>query len=247
MKLTKAQYDALPAEVKALFKQEGDEYVAIVNPEDNPESLKRARDRERDAAAQLRKELAGLKKQQEDANAAAETARLEAERKAGDVAALEKSWQTKLEKETGLLKAQLEQRDGSIRKLLVTQSASQLARDISTVPDLMAEQIAKRLTVEYGENGVTTRVLDLDGKPTALSIDDLKKEILADKRYAGILIAGKGSGSGAGSSGAGGGAFRLDDFKNPDGTVNWGKVNAGLKDDPQLLDRVKESMKPAVA
>lgn len=127
--------------------------------------------------------------------------------KGKDVQTLEASWQEKLaaaetkgEKAVAALTAEVE-------RLLVTNTAVAMAGEISTVPELFQDVISKRLKVEKGADGkYFTRVLDAAGQPSAATIDELKQELLANEKYAAIVISGKGSGGGAGGSGSGGGA-----------------------------------------
>lgn len=163
-------------------------------------------------------------------------------RRKGDVDALEKSWQAKLDKVTKEKDALVAAREGSLKQILVTSEARKLAAELSTHPDLITRFIEDRLAADFDGDMPKTRVLGADGKLSASTLDDLKKEFLADKRFEAILIGSKGSGGGAGGSKAGGGAFKLDDFKNTDGTVNWGKVNAVRVTNPDIVTQVQEAL-----
>lgn len=62
------------------------------------------------------------------------------------------------------------------------------------------------MKLESSENGEhIVRILDKDGKPSALNMDDLKKEVLGSKALAPLLSGSKASGGGA-NGGQGGGA-----------------------------------------
>jgi hypothetical protein len=127
----------------------------------------------------------------------------------GDLEALEKSYQAKIadaEKAGATLADGLR---GSLRSVLVEKEAQRLATKLAVDADAaetLTELLQKRLAVEIGTDGrATTRVLDSAGKLSAATLDDYEKEILATKRYAGLLLASKASGGGAsGSSGASG-------------------------------------------
>jgi hypothetical protein len=59
--------------------------------------------------------------------------------------------------------------------------------------------------MEETSEGFQTRILDREGKPSAFTIDDLKKEILANKEFSPILKASNATGGGAsGARGSGG-------------------------------------------
>ena len=124
-----------------------------------------------------------------------------------DVQALEASWQQKLTDAQTAHASERDELNNELTRLLVSSVATQLAAEISTVPELLAPVIEARLQVEKGADGKRfTRVLDGEKKPSAATLDELKQELLANEKYAGILIAGKGSGGGAGGSGSGGSA-----------------------------------------
>jgi hypothetical protein len=235
MKLTKAEYDALPAALKKLFKADGDDYVGAFQTEEEVSALKNANERNKEEMRQLKQDLKELK---DNSTKAGDD---DAKRK-GDIEALEKSWGLKLTKAGETAKAEIEKRDNALRKLLVTSEAARLAGEISTAPHLVEHFIAQRLAAEFDGDMPKTRVLGADGKPSALTLDDLKKDFLADKRFESILIGSKGSGGGAGGTKHGSGGFKLDDFKHTDGSVNWTKVNAARKSNPEIVTQVQEAL-----
>jgi hypothetical protein len=126
----------------------------------------------------------------------------------GDLEALEKSYQAKIadaEKAGGVVADGLR---ASLRSVLVEKEAQRIAGKIavdSDAAETLSELIQKRLTVEIGtDNRASTRVLDSAGKPSAATLEDYEKEIVATKKYAGLLSASKASGGSApGSTGAG--------------------------------------------
>ncbi|MCK9234934.1 MAG: hypothetical protein M0P09_01305 [Acholeplasmataceae bacterium] len=115
-----------------------------------------------------------------------------------DLTALEKSWQEKLDKaveEGGTTAKRLK---GQLNKVLIEDTAARIASELSQVPSLLAPTIAKRLAIEEVEGGdIKVRVKDAAGKPSALTLDELKTEIRSIEEYAPILIGSKGSGGGA--------------------------------------------------
>jgi hypothetical protein len=239
MKLTKEQYDALPAELKKLFTKDGDNYT-MEQPEDTG-ALKRALEREREDKQKLKDDLKTFK----DDLAAIKAEKEEADRKKAtdskDIDAINASWQKKLDKVTADKDAVIAAREGSLRQLLVTNEAQRLANDMSTAPDLLVPFIERRLQADFSQDGkATTRVLDADGKLSALSLGELQKEMLADKRFSTILKASNASGGGASGGAGGGGASNLKAYRNADGTTNWSKVNEGMKTNPELLQQIKE-------
>ena len=62
--------------------------------------------------------------------------------------------------------------------------------------------------MEIRDGVPVTVVLGQDGKPSALTIDDLKSELTANQAFAPIIAASKAAGGGASGSGNGGGAAK---------------------------------------
>lgn len=244
MKLTKALWLTLPAgAIRDAFKpivpagKTEDDAEEYDNGEEDAAGLKSALDKER-------KSNAAIKEEKRKADEAAELAKEEAARKSGDVAALEESWKKKMADGIKAEQGKYADLKGKMDRMLVTEVAARLATEISTVPELMTDAIAKRLGVDLDGDMPTTRVLDANGKPTAATLDELKAEFLAVPKFAGILIGGSSTGGGAGSGKPGAGGFTLETYKNADGSVNWGKVNTDNQKDPTVLVKVQEAITP---
>lgn len=131
----------------------------------------------------------------------------EALRKSGDVAALEKSWQEKLAKRESELSAEIEARTSQLRGATVSATASALAAELA-VPgssSVLLPHIERRLHLDIREGKPVVTVLDKDGKPSAQTVAELRKEIESDAAFAPLIVASKASGAG-GPGGKGGGA-----------------------------------------
>jgi len=142
------------------------------------------------------------------AKKAAEDAAAEAARKSGDVAAIEKSWQEKLQTEIEARESRLSEYEKMVNKMTVGSEASKLAAELALQgsADVLLPHIERRLAVEVKDGTPSIRVLDANGKPTASGIDDLRKEIIENKAFAPLLVGSKASGSGdVGGKGTGGG------------------------------------------
>jgi hypothetical protein len=241
-KITKAEFDALSDVLKAEYKvgnSAGDQYVLDT---DEATALLAARDamkRERDEAAAERDRL----KAEKDAKDAEVQAAKDAEARAkGDTAALDSSWQTKLDKQKADDKAVIDGLNATIRNLTVNSAAKALANDISIAPELLEDAIAKRLKPEINDGVAITRVLDKDGKPSAMSLDELKQEFVANPKYAAIIKGSNASGGGATGGGSGGSA---------PGTITGKKFNtlteaertALYKSDPAKFKQLSERAK----
>ena len=140
-----------------------------------------------------------LLKEKTDAKSAAQKAAEEAAKKSGDVEAIEQSWKEKLAAETAARDEKIATFQQTISNLTVGSTAQAMAAELALPgsADVLLPHISKRLKVEITETGPIVRVLDKDGKPSALSIEELKKEIVAEKAFAPLLVGSMASGSGA--------------------------------------------------
>lgn len=189
-KIEKSVWEDLNPEIKALYAEKNGAYVLDVeSAEDDAAELKRAKDRE----AQGRKDE---KKRADDLQAQLDELTGNDAKKRGDIETLEKSWKEKSEKEKAPLLAQIDKLKNVAVKSLADATADTLAKEISTVPSLMRKAIRERLAVDFDSDEPALRVLDATGKPSALSLDDLKKELVANKDFSSIIIGSKASGSG---------------------------------------------------
>ena len=198
-KLTKAEYEKLSEHIKAEYIEDGDGFRLDIDGDEDTGALKRAKDRE----AQLRRDAeAKLREAQEELD------RINGDdaRKKGDIATLEKSWQKKLDEQREEYEAKVSKLTAHTTKTLVDNVASQLAHKISNAPALIMPHIKSRLMADFEGDTPVTRVLDKDGKPSALTIDELANEFVANKDFSAIITASKASGGAGKPSQNGGGA-----------------------------------------
>lgn len=187
-KLSQESFDGLSEALKGFYSKRGDNYFLELEDDDST-ALLNAKEHEKARRKEAETKL------QEAERRLSELADVD-HRKRGDVEALELSWKGKLEAVENEYKGRLEGMMNSQRKTLLDSTSSSIAERIAKVPSLMKKALSERLTVEFGENGPQLRVLDSEGKPSAMSVQDLEKEFLANKEFAPILIASKASGSG---------------------------------------------------
>lgn len=240
--------DGLSEDLKKEYRQTEDgKFVLQVDGSDAEDigALKRAKDHEKNLRVAAEGERDTAKAQVTDLESKVTTVTAERDQarseKGADVNALEKSWQDKLTAAEQKGEAAVSELTREVERLLVTNTAVSLAGEISTVPELFQDVISKRLKVEKGADGkYFTRVLDETGAPSAATVDELKQELLANKKYAAIIISGKGSGGGAGGSGSGGGA---DEKKWLDYSDT--ELVQLRKDDPEKYERLKTAHKQA--
>jgi hypothetical protein len=251
-KLTAAAWNKLDAAIQGLYKKvdgkDGapENYMLDIEDDDDDDETHpavRAKNREKEARKQAEADLKAAKDELKALKKAREDADDEGARGKGDVKALEESWKKKYDTREKELLETIAQRDGNLRKLLIDSQADALAREISTTPKAMSRLIKDRLTIEIVDGESVVRVLDNNGKPSATTLAELKKEIMSDKDLAGMIIGSKASGGGAsGGGGAGGGAFKIEDYRNEDKSINWSKVAADDKTTPGVLKQVKAAI-----
>lgn len=248
LKMILDSLDGVPADVAKEYKKgEDGKFTLDVEGGEDTGALKRAKDHEKNLRVAAEARVTELQGQVEAITAERDTAISERDAakadKGKDTQALEASWQAKVDAANQKLESTQSELTREIERLLVTNTASSLAHEISTVPELLSDVIAKRLKVEKGADGqYFTRVLDAAGAPSASNLDALKKELLANEKYAAIIISGKGSGGGAGGSGSGGGAAEKKWLEYSDA-----ELVELRKTDPDKYDRLKQAHQNAPA
>lgn len=132
----------------------------------------------------------------------------EAARKAGDTEALEKSWREKLESQESEYRSELEKLRGMVQDLTAGQEAQRIASELAVQGSAKAllPHIRSRLKTEIRDGKPTTVVLDENGKPSAMTPDELRESFRADPAFAPLIVGSKANGSGGpGNKPAGGG------------------------------------------
>ena len=199
-KLTKAEYEKLSEHIKAEYIEDGDGFRLDIDGDEDTGALKRAKDRE----AQLRRDAeAKLREAQEELD------RINGDdaRKKGDIATLEKSWQKKLDDAKAEYEGKLGKLTSHTKTQLVDNVAQQIASKISNAPALLLPHIKTRLQADFEGDAPVTRVLDKDGKVSAMTVEELTAEFVANKDFSAIITASKASGgAGRSSNQIGGGA-----------------------------------------
>ncbi len=162
---------------------------------------------------ELLTELKGFKKKSKDAEDAAATARLEAAKQSGDTEAFGKSWQEKYNNRESELLSIIAGQEKSITSVTSGNVAARLAGDLAldlgngeTTAKTLEQLILSRLKTETRDGVPKTIVLDMAGQPTALTVDEFKKEFAAMPSIAPLIAGSKASGGGANGSNNSGGA-----------------------------------------
>jgi hypothetical protein len=191
-RIDKAAFEALPKDVQAFYSADGAEYALQLesHPDDDPAELRRARDRE--------KENARTEKERADRLQGQVDSLVSDPNKAKDLTTLENSWKNKLtDKETAWNKEK-DELTRKLNKALVEDKAMSIALKLTGGNEdnavLLKPHLLSRLTVDTTGDEAVTRVLDTAGKPSAATLEEFEKEIVANKTYSGIIVASKASG-----------------------------------------------------
>jgi hypothetical protein len=128
-------------------------------------------------------------------NAQLREAKEEAARKSGDIVAIENSWKAKSKAQKEADEAEKKQlmqvaKEGYINSLL-----SNIVGKFALPEKHVRRDFEERIEVVFENGRPVHRILDKDGKVSALTIDDLEKEFVADTNYSKYIIASKASGS----------------------------------------------------
>jgi len=236
--------DGVPETLRAEYKeQDGKFYLDIDGIDDHHGvgALRRAKEYEKDEARKAKLKATDLQTQLDKANSDMEDLRKNGIPK-GDVDALEQSYKDKYKKAEDKLNEKISALTQTLESHLLDGSAMKLATELAAKPEyveLLMPHIRNRMKLEAGESDAhVVRVLDKDGKPSALNMDDLKKELLGNKAFAAILTGSKAQGGGAGG-GQGGGAANYRNKKFNE--LTEAERKEWYKDDPEGFKAASEA------
>lgn len=195
-KITKEDHATLPEAVQALYVEKEGAFVLDLEADDSFSNIKKEKKALQDQLAEIKAQF--------------ETEKELKLKKDGDIKALEESYKLKFEESKkqydGLMQSDRSFIGSLIRESRAKDLAAKLFGENATIalPHVLNRLEHEVLTVD-GKNEHNLRVLDKSGKPSALTLEDLEKEIVADSNFKSILKATNASG-GAGApnnSGAG--------------------------------------------
>jgi hypothetical protein len=182
-----------------------------VEGREDPAELRRAKTRESEGRKAAEKKVADMEAAQTAKDEEARLAREDAAKKAGDVESLQKSWKEKYDTDLALEAAKhkpvIDSLESDVTRLLIDNEAHSIASGIALPGSegVLFPHVRNRLRVEMRDGKRTTVVVDTEGKASAMTLDELKKEFVANKAFAPVLAASRASGGGA-NGGKGGGA-----------------------------------------
>ena len=219
--------DGLSEDVKKEYtEKDGKFYLDIEGLDEHPGvgALKRAKDHEKTLRQKAEEKATSLEDQLTAKDNEIEGLRTGAVPK-DDVNALKTSYEQKLSGKETEFNEKYGKLNSLVEKHMLDGKALELATEISTVPALLVPHIRGRLKLEEVNGELSVSVLDATGKPSAASMDDLRKELLSNKNFAPILIGSKASGGGANGGSGGGGASKKLSEMNEAERIAFAKEN----------------------
>jgi hypothetical protein len=188
----------------------------------------------RESVGKLEAKNRELLEEKAKAKQAAEQAALETAKKSGDLEALETSWRQKLESTQGDAQQRIRDLEQMITRITSGAEARKLAADLALPghSDLLLPHIERRLSTEVRDGKPEIRVLDKDGKPTAMSLDDLRKEIETTPVFAPILSGSRANGAGVPGNGSGKATKKFAEYSSSE-------LVALRRENPAEYDRIK--------
>lgn len=200
--------DGLPEDVKKEYKKDGDKYILDVDGIDNHPgvgALKNSMTRAKDERTAAQTEAKTAKEALQAAQDQLDEMRRGAIPKA-DVTALEASWKAKLDTAQAEAQGKITKLSGAVDRSMRQTEATRLAAEVFLNPTVGLPHVLPRLKIEEEGDEYVVKILGPDGKPSASTLDDFKKELLQNKDLAPILRGTRASGGGAGGGAGGGGA-----------------------------------------
>ena len=106
-----------------------------------------------------------------------------------DVKSINENWERQFKEVKEKYEKEIQMKNNFIEKQLIDNVAINLANEISTAPELIMPHIKERLTVQFDNEEPVTKVLDINGNMSPYQVEDLKKEMMSDKKFAPIMKA----------------------------------------------------------
>lgn len=198
--------DGLDDGIKTMYEKSGDKFVLAVDGIPTHDTTLAERIAKLEAN---NRDLLGEKKA---AKEEAEKARIDAAKKGGDIEALEDSWREKYLSNESAKNLEVEQFKKMVSGLTVGAAAATISADVfGSNAEIMLHHVNQRLGYEIVDGHPKVRVL-VDGKPSALTVDELKAEFKASAKFAPFVVATRASGAGGHGSGGGASGKKFRDY-----------------------------------
>lgn len=190
LKISKEEFEKLSDVIKAEYLSDGEGYKLDALGLEDTGPLKRAHERVKAELSDVNAKLSDAEKQ---------ISTLSDPKKAQDIKLLTTSYEKKLADQQAEFEATNKKNTGFITKTLLDSKAESLATELAGKnAKLILPHIKQRLAADFEGDEPVTRVLDDKGQVSASTIDDLKKEFVANKDFSSIIVGSRASG-GAGN------------------------------------------------
>jgi hypothetical protein len=203
-KITEEEHKALPEAAQKEYNKTADGFVLNVEGLEDTTKIKETLERVKSERADFLEKLKG-KTSEYDKLVEERDNILKGAIPKSDVEKLEGSYKSKVAKLEEESKAKFAALENQIRSSLVDGTISKLAAKLSKNTELMSLYLKTRVTSEVDAEGkIALRVLDKNGAPSALTLDELEKEVLDNPSLKSIVVASSASGGGAPGAPSGG-------------------------------------------
>jgi len=234
--------DSVDEALKSLYTEQDGKFVLGIDglPKDNSAEYEERITKMSSKIDELLGEKKEEAKKRRDAEELAKKEAADLAKKNGDTEALEKSWQEKYDSTISELKSQFEPKvtelEGLLSNATVTTQATQMAAELAVPGSAKAlmPHIEARLAMDIKDGKASTIVTDANGKPSALTLEELKNEFIGDPAFAPLIVGSKATGGGAngGDGGAGNKTLKRADFstKSPNEQMEFVKGGGQIID-----------------
>lgn len=191
-------------------------------------------ERYKEEAERYKKKHAEAEKHRKDQEKAAREAAEKAAKNSGDLEALEKSWQEKLDNSLAEKDQELTKYQQMVSQMTVGSTATSLAAELfGEDAETLKYLVEKRLSYEVKEGEPQVRVLDENGQLSAMTLDDLKNEFKNSRRLAKFVVGSRASGAGPAGKKTGAGTKKFSEYTGAE-------LKALRSENPQEYDRLKK-------
>ncbi len=183
-KLDKETFESLGEELKPLYKPDGEVYrldVEDMKHEEDIVALKSAKEEESKINKELRSKISSLESHNQNKDLTLKQLQEQYEEK---YRSLENEKNNEIQRVTS-----------SFTSSLVDKEAELIANELFVSPKLGLPHVKQRLSFEQGKNGFEIKVLDSKGQISPATIEDFKKELVANSDFKAIIKGNMASGS----------------------------------------------------
>lgn len=185
-KLSDAEYNALDDNKKALYIQQGSEWVLDID-DTAFEELKKEKTELKVKLEQFEAEKKAAEDKAAEEKAKREKDKMDKQKKDGEWEAYTKSLEEKVEKLQNDIKTTQEGYRNRLTTDMLNREVDRIANELSTAPSLLKPFIRDRLTVEFVGEEPRIFVKDDKGHKSATSIKEFEKSIVDNSEFSAII------------------------------------------------------------